>query len=166
MQLVMKGPLRCPQLRHLLMEAGFLGGSCLAQFGMTHGMENHFFLRARGIFSLLRVLTDADRLVGSESCSFHSALTRADTPEHLSREVSRHPQNGSLPTSDAPGPDPASPAVFHLRLPFDSPSLKITCIGLPKQHLPTEVFPQSPSKWFLFGSVCHQGQILFPVSSV
>lgn len=54
----------------------------------------------------------------------------------------------SLPAPDTPGHFLHPPAVFHLRLPLDSPPLKIACNDLPRYHPPAEVFCPSPFKWF------------------
>lgn len=56
----------------------------------------------------------------------------------------------SLPAPDTPGHFLHPPAVFHLRLPLDSPPLKIACNDLPRYHPPAEVFRPSPFKWFFF----------------
>lgn len=61
---------------------------------------------------------------------------------------------------------PHRPDAFHLRLPFDFPSLKMTCDSLLRAHPPASIFPQSPLKWLLLSSVLHQGQTLFAASSV
>lgn len=53
------------------------------------------------------------------------------TPECLSGEVSRYPQNASSPPLMHLGRFLWPPAAFHLRWPFDSLHLKITCSSLP-----------------------------------
>lgn len=88
----------CLQRGHLLLEAGFLGGflpgSCLVSFEMTHGQENRFILRAASPCSSW-----------SHCCTALRPTHPEPTPMNISplREVSRHPYNGSRPTFGAPG---------------------------------------------------------------
>lgn len=93
-------------------------------------------------------------------------LPRERSPECLSREVSRHPQNSFLPTGHAPGQAPATSCRISSQIAFDSPPFKTTCNGLPRHHPPAAVFPLSPFKWFLLSSILCGGQSLSPASRV